>query len=73
MHQQTPNEDDQAAELVKYSPGEVYKRLLALYNRINHKKEVLEDFTNAELVPIYKKSDTARMTNYQGISLLCVA
>ena len=69
---EAPGEGNLAAELVKYAPGDVHKRLLALYNRISHKVKVPKDFTKAVVVPIYKKGDMAKMINYRGISLLCV-
>jgi len=68
-----PGENDLAADLFKYAPGEVHKRLLALYNRISHKEKVPKDFTKAVVVLIYKKGNMAKMINYRGISLLCVA
>jgi hypothetical protein len=68
-----PGSDEVAPEMMKYIGVKAKEKLLYIYNLIWKRKVIPREWTNAVIIPIYKKGNTRDCRNYRGISLLCVA
>ena len=62
-----------APELVVHGGADLWDRMLELMREIWKEKRVVEDWKDAEIVPIPKKGNLQSCDNWRGISLLDVA
>ena len=61
------------AEAIKYSGDELAVRLLKLVNVIMNHSKPPSDWTKNLIVPLPKKGDLTKITNYREISLMSIA
>jgi len=65
-----PGIDQIPAELIKARGSTIRSEIHKLINSIWNKEELLEEWKESIIVPIYKKGDKRDCSNYRGISLL---
>ena len=70
LNHKSPGIDQIPAELIKAGCrticGEIHKLIISMWN----KEELLDEWKDSIIVPIYKKGDKTDCNNYRGISLL---
>ena len=66
----SPGIDQIPAELIKSGCRKICYQIHKLINPIWNKEELLEEWKESIIAPIYKKGDKADCNNYRGISLL---
>ncbi|KYN12367.1 hypothetical protein ALC57_15482 [Trachymyrmex cornetzi] len=60
-------------EAWKYAGKRLWKKLVSLMKMVWRKGKIPEDWKKSIIVPIYKRGDKEKATNYRGITLLCTA
>jgi len=66
----TAGQDNTNSELYKYAPEEFKLRLLQFLNNIYSENRIPNEWRNAVISSIFKKSDKMDPQNYRGISIL---
>jgi len=60
-------------EAWKYAEDTIWKDMIELLGQIWRQGEILENWRQNIIVPLYKRGDTESVENYRGISLLYIA
>jgi len=66
----SPRIDQIAAQLTTEGGRTIHLEIHKLINSVWNEEELLEDWKESMIVPIYKKDDKTNCSNYRGISLL---
>jgi len=66
----TPGQDNISSELQKYAPEEFILRLLQFLKNIYRENCIPNEWRNAIITPIFKKSDRREHKAYRGLSIL---
>jgi hypothetical protein len=67
----SPGQDNPNSELCKHT-GDLFLKTLAFFNNICMTGEMLEEWQNSIVIPVYQARHEQKLENYRGISLLNV-
>ena len=62
--------DDIWGELLKYGNDGLKSKLIEIIKRIWNEEEMPEEWQTAIYIPLHKKGDRSRCSNYRGLSIL---
>ncbi|XP_063915634.1 caldesmon-like [Zophobas morio] len=68
----SPGEDQITAELLKYGGEKLEEKIQKLLEQIWLQEQMPQDWNEAILIPVHKKGDKMKCSNYRGIALLNV-
>ena len=66
----TPGKDGLNGELIKYGGHVLHKAIHELIKQIWKNENMPQEWSQGEIIPLYKKGDRQKVENYRGISLL---